>query len=164
MPRPAIAVAVIMERRHVESRWVTHEWRVAGVELADAEGELLETVGGSRFQRHAGFEIVLFRDEAEGYYLNTATGEPKVFVMWRQEDGEADGGADGEAAPLPHSVTASYNEAARWMDAQERVDAVPMPASMALWLAEYVALHYKPEPKKKRIKVSFLAPRDKASL
>lgn len=145
-----------MERRHVESRWVTHEWRVAGVELADAEGELLETVGGSRFQRHAGFEIVLFRDEAEGYYLNTATGEPKVFVMWRQED--------GEVAPLPHSVTASYNEAARWMDAQERVDAVPMPASMALWLAEYVALHYKPEPKKKRIKVSFLAPRDKASL
>ncbi len=156
MNRPAISIAVIMERRQVESRWVTHEWRAAGVELADAEGELLETVGGSLFQRHAGFEIMLFRDEAEGYYLNTATGEPKVFVMWRQED--------GEAAPVPHSVTASYNEAARWMDAQEHVDAVPMPASMALWLADYVAAHYRPEPKKKRVKVSFLAPRDKAAL
>ncbi len=159
MSHPAIAIAVIMERRDIASRWVTHEWRTAGVELADtadAAGEMLETLGGSLFQRHAGFEIMLFRDEAEGYYLNTATGEPKVFVMWRQED--------GEAAPLPHSVTASYNEAARWMDAQERVDAVPMPAAMAVWLAEYVAAHYKPEPKKKRVKVSFLAPRDKAAL
>ena len=156
MSHPAIPIAVIMERRDIASRWVAHEWRAAGVELADVAGELVEIVGGSLFQRHTGFEIVLFRDEAEGYYLNTATGEPKVFVMWRQEE--------GEAAPLPHSVTASYNEAARWMDAQERVDAVPMPASMAQWLAEYVAVHYKPEPKKKRVKISFLAPRDKASL
>ena len=156
MTRPALAIAVIMERRQVESRWVTHEWRAAGVELADAEGDMVETVGGSQFQRHAGFEIVLFRDEAEGYYLNSATGEPKVFVMWRQED--------GETAPVPHSVTASYNEAARWMDAQEHVDAVAMPAAMAVWLDDYVAANYKPEPKKKRVKISFLAPRDKASL
>lgn len=156
MTQPAIAIAVIMERYDIASRWVTHAWRTAGVELADASGEMLETLGGSQFQRHAGFEVVLFRDEAEGYYLNVATGVPKVFVMWRQEE--------GEAAPLPHSVTASYNEAARWMDAQERVDAVTMPASMAAWLGDYVAANYRPEPKKKRVKVSFLAPRDKAQL
>lgn len=165
MNQPSIAIAVIMERYAIESRWVTHAWRVAGVELEDTAGEMLETVGGSWFQRHGGFALVLYRDEAEGYYLNVATGTPNVFVMWRQADGELDGQtADGEAAPLPHSLTVSYNEAARWMDAQERVDAVPMPGSMAQWLADYVATHYKPEPKKKRIKNSFLAPRDKAKL
>lgn len=156
MTQPAIAIAVIMERYEIASRWVTHAWRTAGVELADAAGDMLETLGGSQFQRHDGFEVVLFRDEAEGYYLNVVTGVPKVFVMWRQEE--------GDAAPLPHSVTASYNEAARWMDAQERVDAVAMPPSMAQWLADYVAANYRPEPKKKRVKVSFLAPRDKANL
>jgi hypothetical protein len=156
MTQPAIPIAVIMERREIESRWVTHAWRAIGVELDGVEGDILETVGGSHFQHHAGFEIRLFRDEAEGYFLNVETGEPKVFVMWRQEEGEAE--------PTPHSVTASYNEAARWMDAQEKVDAVPMPGSMARWLAEYVADNYKPEPKKKRVKASFLAPRDKAQL
>jgi hypothetical protein len=156
MSQPAIPIAVIMERYDIASRWVTHAWRAAGVEPGDAAGEWLETLGGSHFQRHVGFEVVLYRDEAEGYYLNVATGEPKVFVMWRQEE--------GEEAPAPRSVTASYNEAARWMDAQERVDAVPMPAVMAAWLADYVAAHYKPEPKKKRVKASFLAPRDKAKL
>ena len=156
MSQPAIPIAVIMERYDIASRWVTHAWRAAGVEPEDAAGEWLETLGGSHFQRHAGFSVVLYRDEAEGYYLNVATGEPKVFVMWRQEE--------GEDAPTPRSVTASYNEAARWMDAQERVDAVPMPAAMATWLADYVAVHYKPEPKRKRVKVSFLAPRDKAKL
>ena len=154
--QPAIAIAVIMERYAIESRWVTHAWRTAGVELQNIEGEFVETIGGSQFQRHDGFAVTLFRDEAEGYYLNVATGEPKVFVMWRQEE--------GDDAPLPHSVTASYNEAARWMDAQERVDAVAMPATMAAWLGDYVSVHYKPEPKKKRVKASFLAPRDKAQL
>lgn len=154
--QPSIPIAVIMERYEIESRWVTHAWRAAGVELDSVEGDMLETVGASRFQRHAGFSVVLYRDEAEGYYLNVATGAPNVFVMWRQEEGEME--------PVPHSVTVSYNEAARWMDAQERVDAVPMPGSMAGWLADYVAVNYKPEPKKKRVKNSFLAPRDKANL
>ena len=149
-------ITVVMEKRAVASRWVTHEWRAAAAELALPEGEMAETVGGSAFQRHPGFEITLFRDEAEGYYLNVATGTPKVFVMWRQEEG-----AD---TPTPHSVTASYNEAARWMDAQEKVDTVPMPESMAQWLNAYVTANYKPEPKKKRVKISFLAPRDKEKL
>ena len=145
-----------MERYEITSRWVTHGWRTAGIELADTPGDFRETLGGSQFQWHAGFSITLYRDESEGYYLNVATGDPKVFVMWRQEE--------GDLVPTPHSVTASYNEAARWMDAQERVDAVAMPGSMAEWLGEYVAAHYKPEPKKKRVKNSFLAPRDKAKL
>jgi hypothetical protein len=35
------------------------------------------------------------------------------------------------------------------MDAGERVDPVPMSATIRQWLAAYVAVHYKPEPKKK---------------
>jgi len=49
-------------------------------------------------------------------------------------------------------VTVSYNEAARMMDGGARVDGVPMPAEWIPWLEHYVQKHYKPEPKKKRIR------------
>jgi len=144
---PSIAVCVWMERREIVSRWVSHEWRAAAVTLP---GQAAPEPG---WQMHDGHAVSLYRDEAEGYYLNTSSGDPKVFVMWRPDEG------GGDAAP--HTVTASYNEAARLMDAQEKVDAVPMPAPMRAWLESYVAENYKPEPKKRRAKVSFLAPSER---
>ena len=152
MNEPSIPVSVLMEKRVVQSQWATHEWRVAGV----VDPALAEVPAGT--QKHDGFAITLFRDEAEGYYLNTSTGAAKVFVMWRLEEGEA-----GESA-TPKFVTVSYNEAARLMDAQERVDMVPMPPAMHDWLAAYVAANYKPAPKKRRQKASFVAPADRAKL
>ena len=163
MTQPAIPVTVVMERREVASRWVSHEWRAHAVLPDDEASSHLSpaTAGsaasaGSQYSRHPGFVVTLYRDEAEGYFLNIGTPDPKVFVMWRQEE--------GEESPTPREVTVSYNEAARWMDAQEKVDTVPMPASMQPWLSEYVAQHYKPEPKKKRIKASFVSARDKDRL
>jgi len=149
---PTIPVCVWMEKRPVTSRWVSHEWHAAAITL---DGEAAPHPDWRRFDGHG---VSLYRDEAEGYYLNTSTPEPKVFVMWRKEEG-----ADGEVA-VPHSVTLSYNEAARLMDAQEQVEAVPMPVSMRVWLEAYVAENYKPEPKKKRARVSFIAPADRAKL
>jgi len=87
-----------------------------------------------------GCAIELHRDEAEGYYLNLIAPRPKVFVMWRMHGDE----------PRPHSVTVSYHEAARLLDAGEQVDAVAMPAGMAHWVWGFVEQHYRPEPKKVR--------------
>ena len=155
MTQPCIPVSVLVERREFDNRWVTHEWRIAAVIDAAAAPPAPGT------WRHDGFAVTLFRDEAEGYYLNTSTGDPKVFVMWRLE--EAAGGEGGEVA-VPKFVTVSYNEAARLMDAQERVDMVSMPDAMRDWLVAYVADNYRPAPKKKRHKASFLAPADRARL
>ena len=155
MTQPSIPVSVLVERREIDSRWITHEWRIAAVIHAAAA----PPAPGTR--RHDGFAVTLFRDEAEGYYLNTSTGDPKVFVMWRLE--ESPESEDGEVA-VPKFVTVSYNEAARLMDAQERVDMVAMPEAMRDWLMAYVAENYRPAPKKKRHKVSFLAPADRARL
>jgi len=93
-------------------------------------------------------QIRLFRDEAQGYYLNLTTDEPSIFVLWRDEDGE----------PAAVAVTLSYDEAGRWMDGGERVDRVPMPAQMIDWLCGYVRIHYRPEVTRKRrgAKPSFL--------
>jgi hypothetical protein len=152
MNPPAVQVAVWMQKRALASQWASHEWHAAAlVDSADHDTALADAV------RFDGFEVALFRDEAEGYYLNTSTGDPKAFVMWRMEE-------EGDGVPVPKTVTLSYNEAARQMDAQERVDMVALPPGMRAWLEAFVAEHYRPEPKKKRVKSSFVAPRDKAGL
>jgi len=152
MNPPSMPVCVWMEKRILASRWVSHEWGAAAVTMPAAAPPQ------PGWERHEGHAVSLHRDEAEGYYLNTSTGDPKVFVMWRPEEGEG-----GEAA-VPRTVTLSYNEAARLMDAQEKVDAVPMPPVMRAWLEAYVAQNYRPEPKKKRVRSSFVAPAERSKL
>ncbi|MFN3297882.1 DUF3305 domain-containing protein, partial [Caldimonas sp.] len=46
----------------------------------------------------------------------------------------------------------------RWLDAQERVDNVPLQAEVAVWLQAYTDEHYRPEPKKRQRPASFLGP------
>ena len=58
----------------------------------------------------------------------------------------------------PELVTVSYHEAARLLDAQERVDNLPLPAGVRDWLQVFGDQHYKPEPKRRRRPVSFVAP------
>jgi len=153
--RPSVQVAVVMEREAAPNRW--EDWRFR---VADVVGD--EAVFGSvprvlrddgRVQRslHPGFRLELFRDEAEGYFLNLTSGAPVWFVMWRIDD------ADPSRA-WPETVSLSYNEAGRWLDAQERIDNVPLAGELVAWLQAYTDEHYRPEPKKRRRPQSFLPP------
>jgi hypothetical protein len=133
-----------MERRKLANRWQSEHW--APVEVLPDAGEaaprlVLEDSDRARWL-HPGFAIELHRDEAEGYYLNLTTATPYVFVMWRMEDGLA----------VPQVVTVSYQEAGRMMDGGEQVDGVPMPPALMAWVDEFVRAHYRPEPKKQRIR------------
>ena len=99
---------------------------------------------------HPGFTLELFRDQAEGYYLNLSSGAPVWFVVWRIDD-------DDPSRAWPETVSLSYNEAGRWLDAQERVDNVPLAPELVAWLQAYTDEHYRPEPKKRRRPQSFVA-------
>jgi Protein of unknown function (DUF3305) len=143
---PALAVAVIMERRRLANRWQSDAWQPIGVvpdpDAAAAPPRLLFRDAEREQWLHPGFKLELFHDEAEGYYLNLHSPQPYVFVNWLEEDG----------AGVPKSVTVSYNEAARQMDGGAQVDGVVMPPEWIGWLVDYVERHYRPEPKKKRIR------------
>lgn len=120
-----VPVRVRFAREGAANRWAQAAPRLVAVEPGEPGDPL---------------QIRLFRDEAQGYYLNVTTDEPSIFVLWRDEDGE----------PGAVAVTLSYDEAGRWMDGGEKVDRVPMPAQMVEWLTEYVRLHYRPEKARKR--------------
>jgi hypothetical protein len=141
-------VAVIMQRIPLTSRWADERWEAVTVERCDdavpAQTVVSDTADGKRW-RCTGHVIELHPTEAEGYYLNVSTREPKVFVLWRM----AEPGDDVEPRARPLIVTVSYGEAARFLDAGEQVDAVPIPAAILAALESFVAAHYRPEPRKK---------------
>ena len=156
--RPAIGVAVVMEREANPNRY--EAWRFTIAEVVPDEAafgsapRLLRDDG--RFQRtlFPGFTLVLHPDQADGYYLNLSSGAPVWFVVWRIDD-------EDPSRAWPETVSLSYTEAGRWLDAQERVDNVPLDAELATWLQAYTDEHYRPEPKKRRRPQSFVAPQDR---
>jgi hypothetical protein len=153
--RPRIDVAVVMEREAQPNRW--EDWRFTVGDVLIDEGGLgdqprvLRDDGHRRQTLFPGFTLELFADEGEGYYLNLSSGAPVWFVMWRRDE-------DDPSTARPHAVSVSYNEAGRWLDAQERVDNVPLPAPLREWLQAFTDDHYKPEPKKRKRPASFLPP------
>ena len=153
--RPAVRVAVVMEREANPNQW--EAWRFRLIDVVpheDAFGfkaRVLRDDGKVQRSLHPNFTLELFRDEAEGYYLNLTSGAPVWFVMWRIDD-------EDPSRAWAETVSLSYTEAGRWLDAQERVDNVPLPADLVAWLQAYTDEHYRPEPKKRRRPQSFLAP------
>jgi len=148
MKHPVFRIAVIMERRALANRWQSQTWEAIGVvhDPGDAAAPRLLLQNETRAQwLHGGFELELHRDEAENYYLNLSAAQPCVFIVWRMEEDLA----------VAKFVTVSYGEAARFMDASEQVDTVPMPRDMCDWLGDFVNQHYKPEPKRRSRAPSF---------
>ena len=141
-------VTVLMQRTPMSNRWVSERWEPVAVE-PQPEGEgvraperIADDASGTRW-RFSGHLIELHPSEVEGYFLNLAAPEPKVFVMWRlADDGE-------EPAARPWIVTVSYNQAARMLDGGEQVDAIPLPMALRAWIEPFIAENYKPEPRRK---------------
>ncbi len=145
---------MIMQRRVIHSRWAEAQWQPWGVlESDEPPGPprlLIESAELAQWL-HPGFELVLHRDEAEGYYLNVSSGSPRVFVLWRME----------EDTGLPLQLTASYDEGGRWLDAGHSVDSVAMGPELFAWVGEFVEQHYRPEPKRRVKPRSFMHPKDR---
>jgi len=150
------SVDVIIERIPLVNRWASERWQPATVEIAshgDAGLNMREEVPGlcrveplgsaGNLWRCKGFEIELHPTEAEGYFLNITSPDPRIFVMWRFFEDV------GEPRARPVLVTVSYNEAARFMDGGEQVDGVPMVPAINEWIRGFVNVHYKPEPRRK---------------
>ena len=153
MEKPSFPLAVVMQRRPARSRWADVVWEPHGVVpgYLGVERKLLVEHDGVAQWLHPGFKLELHRDEIEGYYENVVTADPRVFVLWRME---------GEDA-LALDVTASRDEASRWLDGGHSVDGVPMPPEIYAWVGDYVEKNYRPEPKKRIKPRSFQHPKDR---
>lgn len=142
-------LAVIMQRKTLDNKWVSHHWEAIAVvpdsdSGASALHKLFEDPESTQWL-FPGLELRLYGDEAENYLLNVGAPEPRVFVMWRL----ADEAAELELA-TPQRVTVSYGEAARMMDSGEQVDGVPLPEDLLGWIEDFARGHYRPPEKKQK--------------
>jgi uncharacterized protein YacL (UPF0231 family) len=167
--------AVIMRKQNLDNPWVSHRWVPQEV-LPDfgqfhphtnasnaISGQFLGRDADGESWLFTGFELNLFLDEAEGYYLNVSATTPSWFVMWRLEE-DIERYIDAQSLSLakaeehiavPHRICVSYNEAARLLDGGESVDTIAMTDEHAAWLQEFVNENYRPEPKRRHKPASF---------
>jgi len=143
MKHPLFPLCVVMRRVPVVNRWISEKWELADVRPDNFALEVCRFPLESDSWLWRGFTLDLHPSEGEGYYLNMVAPDPRVFVMWRLEEWQ------GEVTARPWVTTASYNEAARMMDAGETVDSLPMPAAVRDWLVPWLEANYKPEVRRK---------------
>ena len=165
--------AVLMLKQNIDNPWVSYRWVPQEVlpDFGQFNSQQSKSIVGQFLGRDAegeswlftGYELDLFPDESEGYYLNVSATKPSWFVMWRLEE-EIERYIDEQSLPLakseasfavPHRICVSYNEAARLLDGGESVDTISMSEQHASWLQEYVNDNYRPEPKKRHRPASF---------
>ena len=141
-------VAVLVEFQVIhDNRWIDGRWVVTGVvageQLANngMHGKLVHSSAAGQQYLWTGLCIELHPDDAESYYCNLMSDNPGVFVICSEEQDEA---------LQPAIVTVSYGEATSYMETDQRVERVEMPAELYRWLEQYVLANYVPEKKKKR--------------
>lgn len=157
--RPSILVAVTMRKERLSgaaARWLDWRWKLHDVAIDEGgfgtEPQCLHKSDDGSHWLFPAMRVQLYRDDAEGYYLNATTEQPAWFVMWRMEE---ELGLSDELIAVPQVVSLSYHDAGRWLDSQETVEQMPCPNDVAQWMAEFAQEHFVAEPKKRKRPESF---------
>lgn len=160
--RPCMEVAVVMRRERIASTWQPWRWSLADIVPQEpgfgAFPRLLLKDDKEERWLHPGFKVELFTDDAEGYYLNATTELPCFWVVWRMEE---EATFAEEPIAVPQTVTLSYHDAGRWLDAQETVEQVSAPADVVQWMRDFVDANYVLEAKKRQRPQSFQTLQDR---
>ncbi len=140
-------VTVILERRPSQSQWIDHVWNAVGVAAGgsqDLQGKAgVDHVNGDiQLRFHTGLELRLYPDECDSYYHNLMSPSPKCYVILRQEDDDEE--------PVPFLVSLSFDEAHAYLEGDDDVLTVDIPAELYRSAEAFVLEHYCPEPIKKR--------------
>ena len=171
-----LQLAIVMRKEFIDNPWQSYRWTLDEVVfdigqfshktpdyvLSNRPATCMRRDDKSEQWLFTGFELELFKDEAEGYYLNATSTNPAWFVMWRLED-HPDG---DDPIAVPHFLSVSYNEAGRLLDGGETLENVPLDSETSAWLSNFVQENYKPEPKKRARPASFKGayrPKDEAN-
>ncbi len=141
-------VAVVMRRQPSANRWISHGWTAVGVVVSDRDdiggvrGERIsEQPDGSEDYLWGGLTLRLFKDQAESYYHNLMAPHPSLYVVLRD---------DPRGWPEPFLVSASFDEANAYVEADADAQPVALPPELHQAIERFVLRHYMPEPRRKR--------------
>ena len=140
-------VTVILQSRPAVSKWATEQWDAVGIVVAEKDSsveEMSHPRDGVRQVYHHGLQVRLYQDEVESYYHNLMSPHPGCYVVATVDEESID------PAPTPFLVTLSFDQANAYLEGDESVFAVPVPAELYRWVEAFVLQYYVPEKKLKR--------------
>lgn len=140
-----LPVSVILERRPATSRWADHVWGAVGITVgrqAAGEPRLIREDQGIAHYLVGGLEVALHIDECESYYYNLVSDNPRAYVVAHAED--------QQQRPQPFRVSMSFDEAHAYLEGEDEIYAVDVPAALYRWTESFVIANYFPEKRHKR--------------
>ena len=124
-------------------------WQVIGILPSSAETageracELVRDDGVTRIYRWEGLELRLVPDACDDYWFNLTSEQPRLYVICQPDD---------EGAPVPLRITADQDDAVAAEEVDEWFFQAAMPTPIVFWIRDYVATHWKPGPRKQKLK------------
>jgi hypothetical protein len=138
MAQEDLTVGVIVERRALSNPWVDHIWAPAAVlpaVPAMAPWTVLGEEAGARRVYAGPHGLSFFSIDTAHYRDNLFSGAPKIWIALRA--------AEGDVPVRVIGVTADPAEGEAFTEAgDDIVEAVPMPAEIALKLAAFIQEHH----------------------
>lgn len=142
-----LTVSVIMEKRAIENEWVNFSHRAIGVVVGEAGQEKqVRSIYQDGDVEHfliTGLTLRLHLDECESYYHNLMSPKPGCFVVADEKD-------DLDEMPIPYLVSLSFDEVHAYLEGDEQVYAVEIPAELYQWTEAYILTNYIAVKKTKR--------------
>ena len=142
-----MSVSVIMEKTPSTHQWINFTYQAVGVVCVDAQSERSVTRihqnKGVEQYLFTGLSLQLFNDECESYYHKLMSPQPGCFIV----AGEVD---DPDDMPTPYLVSLSFDEVHAYLEGDEQVYAVEIPAELYKWSEAFILTHYAPTKKTKR--------------
>lgn len=139
-------VAVILERRRSSSPWSDYTWRASGIAIGrhaeEAQPRPVGETDEAAFFLVGGLNLTLYADECESYYFNLVSETPRAYVVAHLQD--------AETAPEPFRISMSFDEAHAYLEGENEIYAVDVPAEVYRWTEAFVIANYFPEKKRKR--------------
>jgi hypothetical protein len=143
MARAQLPIAVVMERRQPVHPWDRARWHpVAALPWQETRRAVhpIRTAPDRETCVMSGLSLELRPDENDGYFENWVAPEPKVFILWHEDDGDA----------TPVAASVSYSEGARMLDSGDAAGGLPMHGAIHQWLGRYLRANYRPRVRRGR--------------
>jgi hypothetical protein len=90
-----------------------------------------------------GLSLRLHVDECESYYHNLMSPEPGCFIVADQPD-------SSDEMPVPYLASLSFDEVHAYLEGDEQIYSVEIPAELYQWAEAFVLTHYVAIKKTKR--------------
>lgn len=138
-------VSVVLERRPAKSQWAEHVWTAAGITVGrhtEIEPQLVREEDDIAYYLLGGLHVALHVDECESYYHNMMSDTPRAYVVAHVED--------ASPMPQPFLISMSFDEAHAYLEGDDEIYAVDIPAELYRWTEAFVIANYFPEKKRKR--------------